>query len=334
MDMEFHYHMTYLIAARAGFSAAEAATIAYASQFVDDNTEPWTVVGAPGGAAYASAITQSMDPFEALDQDREATLFPIYMAFHFIPGEPSRESAWRKDGRMHFLNTTPNSLFARTLLKQAIRSRNLFRIGIAAHAYADTWAHQNFAGYADTFNCPAMKNPLGIGHLLFGHHPDPPGHIWADPRLVGHQREIDNTGRCILAAKHLFHHLWMGRPAGSREPDEGKAIQALCDDLMQAIGPTADGPGAVKRRLAKYDKLGRKPEFGGQPISEFLKKRWFDEAVRETGPGKGEWKTPATFHETAWFKFQEGAKKHRTLAWSLISAGLEDRMELQIPQGD
>ena len=37
MDFEFHYYMTYLIAARAGFDPHDARLLAYSSQFIDDN---------------------------------------------------------------------------------------------------------------------------------------------------------------------------------------------------------------------------------------------------------------------------------------------------------
>ena len=37
MDIEFHYYMTFLIAGKAGFGKDDTATIAYSSQYVDDN---------------------------------------------------------------------------------------------------------------------------------------------------------------------------------------------------------------------------------------------------------------------------------------------------------
>jgi hypothetical protein len=37
MDVEFHYYMTYLVAAKAGFGSDDAFKIAYTSQYVDDN---------------------------------------------------------------------------------------------------------------------------------------------------------------------------------------------------------------------------------------------------------------------------------------------------------
>lgn len=38
MDIEFHYYVTYLVYIKAGFNKNEAEIIAYASQYVDDNT--------------------------------------------------------------------------------------------------------------------------------------------------------------------------------------------------------------------------------------------------------------------------------------------------------
>ena len=67
-------------------------------------------------------------------------------------------TAWRKDGQMHWLNTTPDSTNARLIMKTALETDNLYRIGIGLHGYADTWAHQNFTGYYNEFN--AMTKPL------------------------------------------------------------------------------------------------------------------------------------------------------------------------------
>jgi len=40
MDIEFHYCMTYLIAARAGFRPSDAAILAQSAQEIDDNHIP------------------------------------------------------------------------------------------------------------------------------------------------------------------------------------------------------------------------------------------------------------------------------------------------------
>lgn len=91
MDIEFHYYMTYLIAARAGFAPAEAAILAQAAQEIDDNHIPISVSkGTP--AEYESVISQTMDILRPKHNER------IYPIFHFIPGDPAAPSAKRKDG--------------------------------------------------------------------------------------------------------------------------------------------------------------------------------------------------------------------------------------------
>jgi hypothetical protein len=45
MDREFHSYMTYIIALRAGFETDDAYTIAYSSQYTDDNDTPYEILG-------------------------------------------------------------------------------------------------------------------------------------------------------------------------------------------------------------------------------------------------------------------------------------------------
>src|ERR1019366_8208639 len=109
MDIEFHYYMTYLIAARAGFSAADAAIIAQSAQEVDDNHVPIEVsIGTP--YAYLSVISQTMNILHPKHNER------IYPIFHFIPGEPDAPSAARRDGLKSVWVTTPNSQLANDML--------------------------------------------------------------------------------------------------------------------------------------------------------------------------------------------------------------------------
>jgi len=138
MDIEFHYHMTCLIAARAGLPPEETRIVAYSSQYVDDNSIIFEI-DKDMPTAYSNYISQTMNILKP-----KAKLFRIYPIFHFIPGDPMAESAWRKAGEMHWLNTTPDSENANRVMDAALTSGNLYRIGIACHGYADTWAHQNF----------------------------------------------------------------------------------------------------------------------------------------------------------------------------------------------
>ena len=161
MDIEFHYYMTYLVATKAGIDQNSARVLAHSSQFIDDNDIVFEVDKGKASACR-NYISQTMNILKP-----KHSLLRIYPIFHFIPGDPWSNTAWRKDGKMHWLCTTPNSSNANSIMDAAIRSRDLYRIGIAAHGYVDTWAHQNFVGYYDDFN--AMNIGLkqfmpNIGH--------------------------------------------------------------------------------------------------------------------------------------------------------------------------
>jgi hypothetical protein len=38
------------------------------------------------------------------------------------------------------------------LFAKSLKSADLYRIGIATHTYADTFCHQNFVGFKESFN--------------------------------------------------------------------------------------------------------------------------------------------------------------------------------------
>ena len=200
MDKEFHYNITGIIARRAGFNEKEALTIAHASQLVDDNDSLRTIHDANSGDEYEVYISQTMD---ILKPKRE--LMRIYPIFHFLPGDPMAPSARRSDGKMHILTTTPGNNLACKIMKAA-REENapyrLHRLGVAAHAFVDTWAHQNFVGWYDGINGQDMNLLPNIGHADFIHHPDWVGHCWNDSRIIANQ--VNNNHRFLDAAKCLF----------------------------------------------------------------------------------------------------------------------------------
>lgn len=199
MNTEFHYWLTGLIAKRAGFSDDEAATIAYASEYVDENDVSFRIKNSSGGE-YSNYISQTMNILKPKNK-----LLRIYPVFHFIPGEPNARSARRNDGKMHLLNTTPNSENANEIIEDAFKSHRdtrLYRIGIASHSYVDTWAHQNFVGWYDYFNNIGLDIKPDIGHADGEHHPDWISHRWIDNRLV--ESEVNNRSRFLAASEALF----------------------------------------------------------------------------------------------------------------------------------
>ena len=190
MNTEFHYWITGLIAKESGFSEEDAKTIAYSSEYIDENDVNFVIKNRSDKKdTYSNFISQTMNILKPKNK-----LMKIYPVFHFIPGEPDAESALRKDGKMHLLNTTPNSGNANEIMDQAFKSTQdimAYRIGIASHAFADTWAHQNFVGWYDYFNNIGLDPKPDIGHADAEHHPDYVSHRWVDNRLL--EPDINNV---------------------------------------------------------------------------------------------------------------------------------------------
>ena len=178
MDTEYHYWITGMLAYRAGFSEVDALTIAYASEYVDENDVNYTIVQRRDKSKYRNYMSQTMKISKPKD-----SLMRIYPIFHFIPGDPAAVTARRRDGKMHLLNTTPNNENANAIIDAAFKAHEdtrLYRIGIASHSFVDTWAHQNFIGWYDDFNETDLKPLPAIGHAFAGHHPDWVNHLWVD----------------------------------------------------------------------------------------------------------------------------------------------------------
>jgi hypothetical protein len=91
------------------------------------------------------------------------------------------------------------------MLTKALVSPSPYLIGIASHAYSDTWAHQNFSGRYDSNNAvigfPEIFIP-NIGHADFGEQPDIVSLIWNDSR---YDKQINNSLRFIEAARYIYN---------------------------------------------------------------------------------------------------------------------------------
>jgi hypothetical protein len=330
MDIEFHYYMTYLVAARSGLSTDEARTVAHASQYIDDNDTIFEI-DKDRPSKYSNYISQTMNILKP-----KPKLFRIYPIFHFIPGDPKARTAWRRDGKMHWLNTTPNSENANRVVDAAIASKNLHRIGVSTHGYADTWAHQNFVGYWDDFN--AIKTPLGavapnIGHADAGHNPDEPALVWQDKRLI--DKRVDNRARFLEAASHTCEKLCrMADPGMGRDEIDSRRA-ALQRDLDDAIGERDQENRRSEERIVRYRQLALSDEYGGKELPVYDEDLWMDDAVAENVRGLRDrsdsrltrwdpwtdqytWRDRQRYKDSDWYRFQEGVKEHQDETWGIL----------------
>jgi hypothetical protein len=308
MDREFHYNITGIIAKRAGFNDEDAVTIAHACQLVDDNDALCKIRDTNTNADYEVYISQTMD---ILKPKRE--LMRIYPIFHFLPGNPTAPSARRSDGKMHILTTTPGGDLALNVMKDArgdSRPWHLHRLGVAAHAFADSWAHQNFVGWYDGINGEELNMLPNIGHADFMHHPDWVGHRWDDSRIISSQ--VINNHRFLDAARELFREFCLVTKNNS-----DVLWTALEQNLKDAMGPVFSGDilQGEQRRLDAYNSLF--------PLPEYDPHAWFNDAVDTEVRGfpdskmlnftifKDEYTWKPNWQNSHWYKFQGAVKAHQ-----------------------
>jgi hypothetical protein len=328
MDTEFHYWMTGIIAHRAGFNEEQAGTIAYCSEYVDENDVCMEIENKRDKKdRYYNYVSQTMNILKPKQE-----LMRIYPIFHFAPGEPDAYGARRRDGKMHILNTTPNNEHANEVLDASFKAPHdirLYRIGVATHTYVDTWAHQNFIGYFDYFNNIGLDPKPDIGHADAEAHPDWVGHRWTDMRLV--HGDVNNNFRVLSAAEALFNKYcdYLGTA------DKQTKWKQLEKDLRMAMGKVSSG----SKNYDKDKRISRYREMAPW-LKDFDELKWFNEAVetdviglRDTNLGftafftvfedRYYWKDPGNRDQYHWYRFQEAVKEQEHLGISL----LKDRFE-------
>ncbi len=341
MDIEFHYYMTFLVAAKAGFGQDEAKIIGYSSQFVDDNDLIFEI-NKDKAQYYRNYVSQTMNILKP-----KSKLFRIYPLFHFIPGDPLYPGARRRDGNLHSLNTTPDSDNANLLIDEAIRSENLYRIGITTHSFVDTWAHQNFIGYYNEFNSMSgvlEKLAPNIGHADAHHNPDRPALVWRDKRLLGKNARVDNKDRFLKAASKLFEKFFRFTSKNASQKRLDAERKELIKGLDKAIGEVDQKNQNDKARIEKYKTLSQ--EKIGYEIPEYDEYEWFEEAINEKVRGLRDrsdkyltrydpftdvytWRKPRKYKESNWYQFQEAVKLHQDTAWDILENKVFAKLDLE-----
>jgi hypothetical protein len=338
MNTEFHYYITAIIAHTAGFNEEEAKTIATASEFVDENDVTFIIKDRSSGKPYEVYISQTMNILKS-----KRKLMRIYPVFHFLPGDPGSKSAYRRDGKMHLLNTTPNNELANNLMDEAFKSTEdmrLHRIGVATHAYTDTWAHQNFVGWYDHFNNIGLDPKPDIGHADAEYHPDWVAHRWQDERLVN--GDIDNTERFLEASENLYKK-YQHYNTEILKREVNAQWSELNKWFFDTFGKSNSGSAnwGEENRIRTYKK--QYPWLG-----EFDEDGWFEDAIETEVRGlkdskkglastftimrdKYFWREDVDKEKTDWFRFQEAVKIHQALAMKYLKTTF-DKMGIDLHQ--
>ncbi|NJN39065.1 MAG: hypothetical protein HC790_10655 [Acaryochloridaceae cyanobacterium CSU_3_4] len=239
MQIDFHNGITYIVARLAGFDHPQAEAIAHCAQYVDDATNSGLIRFKNGMVFnHISSAHKLLDyrNFRALANYR------VWIPFHFLPGNEGLRASQKPAGSfIHKLICRPNSYIAQDMLRECLRLRQtphgLYRLGIAMHVYADTWAHQGFAGVNHPVNeatqlvdwrgNPDRKFTQKVqayfkhrtGHVLsgvfpLGHgavlgHPDKPFLRWGYTNGLKEKISRDNPQDYLEAAEHMCQ--WLQR---------------------------------------------------------------------------------------------------------------------------
>lgn len=154
MQIDFHHGVTYVLARLSGFQHKEAEIVAYCAQYVDDATNSGTIMF-DNGALYSriSSAHKMIDYRNTVQLENHH----VWLPFHFLPGNGGKPAGENPTGTfIEKIRCNPNSHIARDMVKACIDDKNtlygLHRLGITMHVFADTWAHQGFAGVVHPTN--------------------------------------------------------------------------------------------------------------------------------------------------------------------------------------
>ncbi|MGN6527711.1 MAG: DUF6765 family protein [Burkholderiaceae bacterium] len=328
MQIDFHFGATYAIARIAGFAHAPAQTIATAAQYVDDSTTSGFLRFDNGVRFHRLATAHPMISLENLSNDAAAL---SWLPFHFLPGNEGHDAPapHGADAYRRRLVCRPDSPVARAMMDDVIRRRDaphaLHRLGIAAHVFIDTFAHQGFVGERDPLNRArdlqrADGRPLegfehlpALGHGQVGTYPDQPALRWryvdGEDRVV----ERDNPRDFLRAADRLcqeFRRHLAGDPAADA-PGLGAALPAV-RRLVEALVAESG-----EQRLDGWLEAIAGDAFGFGPAHP-----------RYVGKGEGSWKHLALGDDyLTWLQGAAAAlhRREQELAgWRRIGAALAE----------
>jgi len=336
MQIDFHHATTYVVARLAGFEHDPAAIIAHAAQYVDDATSSGMICFTTG-AMYQrlSSAHKMLD----LRNAEELANHQVWLPFHFLPGNDGLSAGQHPDGSfIRKIVCKPDSHIARQMVRQAILDQNrpcgLHRLGITMHVYADTWAHQGFAGVdhkinrvedpvetgnSGVFNSGLKKFMLDVmddmapplGHGQANVLPDMPFLAWEYKNGHGEAISRDNTSQFCQAADQLCRAMqcYLARDPNGETVGIGDRDMQKIEKLFRTL-KDEDGE---KRHQAWLTAIAQDPfSFGPENLSYTAKQNasWKEQALG-TNEDRPEYSWDKKFLRSNWKLFHDAVQAHR-----------------------
>ena len=231
MQIDGHHTLTYVLARLVGFEHKDADIISYSAQYVDDATNSG-IVKFNNGAMFSrisSAHEMSLYDMKHYMNAHENHL--VWVPFHFLPGNDKLDAGKNPEGSfINKLICKPYSDVAVKMLDACMKDIDkpyfLHRVGITMHVFADTFAHQGFAGVVhdvnkvDDLECnnydmsffdkglsKTLSEAFPMGHGAALTCPDMPFLNWQYINGLGEEIKRDNLELFINAAYDLYGQL-------------------------------------------------------------------------------------------------------------------------------
>ncbi len=345
MQIDFHHAATYTIARCAGFPREQAEVIAYAAQYVDDATNSGLIAFEQGAMYERTASAHKTLDYNNFD---ELANHKVWLPFHFLPGNAGLPVGKIPDGKfIERLICRPGdvSYVAAEMVRSAIAEREqaygLHRFGITMHVYADTWAHQGFAGVTHKCNqatdfsfehshevdsswkswiegvkakfVSVASPPLGHGEAASA--PDQPYLVWSYTNGRGERIERNNPRDYRTAAEYMcraMRRYLAGDPwakLAGLDPRDAEVIGEIIDvesddaEVRYDAWATAIGAGRFS--------------FGSEALPTYIPKgedSWKYHAlgtVEELDSGDERYIYDPSFLASDWKRFHDGLSRHR-----------------------
>lgn len=164
MQIDLHHTGTYVLCRLAGMKSCYAEIVAYAAQQVDDAIYGHALKFNNGGAFHQVQTAHSAASGENLDINNA---LEVWMPFHFLPSEIDINN---EESQI----TKPNSNVLKSLLKNIKDTSKspiaLYRLGIALHCFEDTYSHQDFIGYYNSYNNVKLESGITYKYNSIKYH--------------------------------------------------------------------------------------------------------------------------------------------------------------------
>lgn len=334
MQIDGHHALTYIAARFAGFPPTKASVIAYSAQYVDDAVDTNIIRFNKYSAMYHHiASAHKMVDHRNLDKYENHL---VWIPFHFLPGNEGKTSDENFGGNFEKkLICKQDSYVARDMLKVCVKDRDkkyaLYRLGVTMHVYADTFAHQGFAGINNKINkvkklkgngikkTPLNVFPLGHGPALT--LPDAPFLNWEYTDSSGIRHVRNNPETFIDAANMMCKAMRCHRDADfevNLENMEG-IPEADLEKISLLLKSLTDESGDKRHEQWLKEIQKGTFSFGSEQVTYIPegKDSWHDKAIGKSfivkinNMNKRRYRYRKTFITSHWKLFHDALQAHQ-----------------------